>query len=318
MRRILVALLALALVLSTAGTALAQGKPPETPTIRVGILPFSESLPAVIADKQGFFREEGLTVEFSRSGSAAQAVPLLQAGRLDIMFSNTVSTLQAIEQGLDAMILAPGAVVRVQPPDTTSALMVLKGAATTPKDLEGKRIAVNVVNSTAWMHLVALLDKHGVHRSKVRFTEVPFPQMNDTLLTKQVDAITQVEPFRTVLSDAGKTDIIGWLYVDTHPNAEITQYIALTPWVTKNPTTVAKFARAIVRAAQFANTNEAASRTINVEFTRLNPALKDRVLLPRFGTEVNMVEIRKTMDLMMKYGLLKQPQDLSKRMFRAP
>ncbi len=31
--------------------------------IKLGLLPFSESLAAVIADKQGFFKEEGLEVE---------------------------------------------------------------------------------------------------------------------------------------------------------------------------------------------------------------------------------------------------------------
>ena len=33
--------------------------------IKLGLLPFSESLAAVIADKQGFFKEEGLEVEIT-------------------------------------------------------------------------------------------------------------------------------------------------------------------------------------------------------------------------------------------------------------
>src|SRR5262245_27834153 len=31
--------------------------------IRLGVLPFSESLAAIVADKQGFFKEEGLEIE---------------------------------------------------------------------------------------------------------------------------------------------------------------------------------------------------------------------------------------------------------------
>src|SRR5688500_3284406 len=77
--------------------------------IRLGLLPFSESLPAVIADKQGYFKAQGLDVEISRVQSGAQAVPVLQAGKLDIVLSNTVTTLQAMEAGLDATIVAPGA-----------------------------------------------------------------------------------------------------------------------------------------------------------------------------------------------------------------
>jgi NitT/TauT family transport system substrate-binding protein len=298
-------MLAALVMLGLAAGAQAQDK------IRLGVLPFSESLGAVIADKEGYFKAEGLDVEMTNVGSGAQGVPLLQSGRIDIVFSNTVTTLQAMEQGLDATIVAPGAAVRAQAPDTTTALMVLKGSARTPKDLEGKRVSVNVINSTAWMYMVALFEKHGVERSKIRFVEIPFPQMNDPLLNKQIDAIGQVEPFRTVLMDTGKVEAIGWSYVEVQPNADITQYLALTSWVKKNPQVAARFARAIVKGAQFANSNESAAREINQQFTKLNPALKDRVLLPRFGNAVNLAEIRKTQDLMLKYGLLKQPVDLS-------
>ncbi len=283
--------------------------------IKLGLLPFSESLAAVIADKQGFFKEEGLEIESSKFDSAAIAVPVLQSGRLDIVLSSTVSTFQAIEQGLDAIVLAPGAIVRTSPPDTTTAVIVRKGSITSLKELEGKRVAVNVINSTAWLHAVALLDKHGVDRTKVRFTEVPFPQMNDPLLNGQIDAVVQVEPFRSALMATGNAEIVGWPYVETAPNTDITQYIALTPWVDKNRATAAKFVRAVTKGAQFAASNEAATRDINLQFTNLNPALKDKVLLPRLGTAINLKEMSHTIAMMQKYGLLKTPVDLSKRVF---
>jgi NitT/TauT family transport system substrate-binding protein len=286
--------------------------------LKLGVLPFSESLAAIIADKQGFFKEEGLDVEITKFDSGAIAVPVLQSGRIDIVLSNTIATFQAIEQGLDAIILAPGAIVRTSPPDTTTALIVLKDSIKSLKDLEGKRIAVNVINSSAWLHMVAALEKHGVDRTKVRFAEVPFPQMNDPLLAGQIDAVGQVEPFRSALMASGKAEIVSWTYVETAPNTDITQYIALAPWVEKNRATVAKFVRAVTKGAQFAAANEAATRDINQQFTNLNPALKDKVLLPRLGTEISLNELNHTMGMMQKYGLLKAPVDLSKRVFKAP
>jgi NitT/TauT family transport system substrate-binding protein len=301
----------LVLALLAAAPVFAQDK------VRLGVLPFSESLGAVIADKQGFFKAEGLDVEVTRVQSGAHAVPVLQAGKLDIVLSNTITTLQAMEAGLDATIVAPSAVVRASPPDTTNALMVLKeGAIRTPKDIEGKRVAVNVINSTAWLYIVAFLDKHGVDRGKVRFVEIPFPQMNDPLLGKQVDVIGQVEPFRTILQGTGKADVLGYVYVDVQPNADITQYIALTPWVQKNRAAAVKFARAVIKGSEFLNANETAARENNQQFTNLNPALKDKVLLPRFATAVNGAEMRRTMELMMKYGLLKKPVDVSGRILQ--
>jgi NitT/TauT family transport system substrate-binding protein len=303
------ALALLAGVLLSPVTAAAQE------TIKLGLLPFSESLGAVIADKQGYFKDAGIVVESTKFDSGALAVPVLQSGRMDIVLSSTVATFQAIEQGLDAVVLAPAAVVRTAPPDTTTAVMARKGAITSPKDLEGKRIAVNVINSTAWLHAVAWLEKHGVDRSKVRFTEVPFPQMNDPLLNGQLDAVVQVEPFRSALIATGNAEIVGWPYVETAPDTDITQYIALTSWAQKNHALAARFVAAVTKGAQFAASNEAATRDINVQFTNLNPALKDKVLLPRLGTAINLKDMSRTIELMQKYGLLKSTVDLSKRVF---
>ena len=69
------------------------------------------------------------------------------------------------------------------------------------------------------------------------------------------------------------------------------------------------------KGAQFAASNEAATREINQQFTNLNPALKDKVLLPRLGTAINLKEMNHTMEMMQRYGLLKTPVDLSRRVF---
>ena len=304
---------ALVIVLAVLATpAPAQDK------IRLGLIPISEALGAVIADKQGFFKAEGLDVDISKFESGATAVPVLQSGRLDVALSNTVSTLQAIGQGLDATVLAPGAVVRSAPPDTTTALLVIKGKINSLKELEGKRVAVNVINSSAWLHAVAALDKHGVDWTKVRFTEIPFPQMNDPLLNGQVDAIVQVDPFRSALMATDKTQIMSWTYVETAPGTDITQYLALGPWVAKSRDTALKFARAVMKGAQFASTNEAATRDINQVWTGLNPAFKDKVLLPQLGTAINVAGMARTMELMQKFGLLKAAIDISPRVLAGP
>jgi len=221
---------------------------------------------------------------------------------------------------MDGMILAPGAVVRSRAPDSTTVLMALKGAIKTPKDIEGKRVAINVINSSAWLYVTAYLDKHGVDRSKVRFVEIPFPQMNDPLLNAQVDVICQVEPFSTLLADSGKVDLLGYSYVETQPNAEITQYVALGDWVRKNPQLAQRFARAIRRGSEFVNNpaNASAVRDANVQFTGLNPAMKDRVTMPLLGTAVNATELRNTMNMMMKFGLLKKTVDLNGRVLAQP
>jgi NitT/TauT family transport system substrate-binding protein len=308
----------LSISLTIAAALLAMPAAHAQTKLKVGILPISESLGAVVADQKGFFKEEGLDVELTKFNSGAAAVPVLQSGRLDIAFSNTVSTLQAIEQGIDLMILAPAAVVRKDPPDTATALVTRKGDFSSIKQLEGKRIAINVVNSTAWLHVVALLERHGIDRSKVRFVEIPFPQMNDMLINNQVDAIGQVDPFRTVLMTDGKADILGWAYNETAPGTDLTQYVALRPWLEKNRDVAIRFARAVRKGAAYINSHEAEARDINVAYTGLNPALKDKVVLSQLGTEVNVDGLKHTMKMMEKYGLLKSPVDVSDRVLKMP
>ena len=77
----------------------------------------------------------------------------------------------------------------------------------------------------------------------------------------------------------------------------------------------AKVVRALTRGARFAQTDEPATRNINQQFTNLNPHFKDKVLLPRLGTQINLAEMNHTMQMMQRYGLLKQPIDVSKRVF---
>ena len=115
--------------------------------LRVGLLPFSESLAAVVADKEGYFKAEGLEIEITQFQSGAMALPVLQSGRIDIAISNTVATLLAIGQGLDAVVLAPAAVVRSAPPDTTTALIVRKDDVKSMKELRAS--ALPSTSSTA-------------------------------------------------------------------------------------------------------------------------------------------------------------------------
>ena len=123
--------------------------------------------------------------------------------------------------------------------------------------------------------------------------------------------MVQVEPFRSALMATDKAEIESWTYVETAPNSDITQYIALAPWVEKNRARRMKFARAVIKGAKFANANEAATREINQQFTGLNPALKDKVLLPRLRDGGEVAGMARTMELMRKYGMLKRPIDIS-------
>jgi hypothetical protein len=72
----------------------------------------------------------------------------------------------------------------------------------------------------------------------------------------------------------------------------------------------------VIKGAEFAKANEAVAREINVSYFKLNPALKDKVLLPEFGTTVNVAGMARTVELMQKYGMLQKPIDISSRVLK--
>ena len=56
----------------------------------------------------------------------------------------------------------------------------------------------------------AVFEREGVDASKIKFLEVPFPEMTDALQKGRVDAISAVEPFVTQARAAGARDPLSY------------------------------------------------------------------------------------------------------------
>jgi NitT/TauT family transport system substrate-binding protein len=87
-RRFLFILLAVAMLLSACG-----GVETQAVTIRIAVLPVLDTLPLYVAESQGFFAEHNLQVEFVPVASAPERDQLMQAGQVDAMLNEVVSTL---------------------------------------------------------------------------------------------------------------------------------------------------------------------------------------------------------------------------------
>jgi ABC-type taurine transport system substrate-binding protein len=70
-----------------------------------------------------------------------------EAGQMDLNFGNTISTTTAIARGFKLQIVAPASSARDAPPDSAT-LVVAKGSAIkSPKDLEGRKVAVDSIRT---------------------------------------------------------------------------------------------------------------------------------------------------------------------------
>src|SRR5262249_43308507 len=189
---------------------------PELSTIKLGELKVAAKIPTYLADKLGYFKEEGIAVEYEFFAGGAQALPVLTAGRIDIGHGPLVSVFQAAAEGADYVLLSSTDSATTAAPDPVAMLVGPNSPLQKVQDLAGKNYGVNVVNSIAWLYATATLEKHGVDPKTVRFVEIPFPNMNDALVQGRVDAISQLEPFHSVLAQSGRGRAIAYPYIEVH------------------------------------------------------------------------------------------------------
>ena len=101
MKKILAVIAALGLFL-TLGCAAEKEQQAETlPKLTVGLMPDTDSIPFIIAEQQGYFKEEGIEVELMPFKSAMERDAALQSGNIDGAVSDLLAVIFARSGGFD-------------------------------------------------------------------------------------------------------------------------------------------------------------------------------------------------------------------------
>jgi NitT/TauT family transport system substrate-binding protein len=158
-----------------------------------------------MAMEKGFFKAEGLELETVPMAGGAVIVQGVTSGDLQFGWTNVISLYQAHVEGFDFKLIAGGA-TNVRGANETHAIVVGKDSPIkSAKDLEGKTVAVNTLNNIVHLMALAWVDKNGGNSSKIKFVEIPFPQMEPALVAGKVDAISVQEPFAAVAARRPET-----------------------------------------------------------------------------------------------------------------
>src|SRR6266853_116968 len=133
-----VATVALIGAIAASGSAGAQA-------LAVGTIGASSDSPFFIADKRGYFKEEGLTVKFIRFDSAAKAMAPLGTGELAVASGATSAALyNAVKRDVRLRIVADKA--KNPPGYGFESLLVrkdLEGTIKSLADFKGRKIAIS-------------------------------------------------------------------------------------------------------------------------------------------------------------------------------
>ena len=82
---------------ATGAATAAPTRVPLTPTtqgnLRIGVLPITDVVPFYVAQQQGYFKEQGITVELVPVSSAAERDQLMLTSQIDGQLNDLVSTV---------------------------------------------------------------------------------------------------------------------------------------------------------------------------------------------------------------------------------
>jgi NitT/TauT family transport system substrate-binding protein len=282
--------------------------------IRVGVVPFTDTAPLFAAVQKGFFKAEDLEVEPVFATGGAAALPALAAGSLDIVISNTVSVLQAVEQGIDLRVILPASATNRRVKPSGGLAVAADGGVKTAKDLEGKRVAVNNLRNLLWLYTREYLERNGADLAKITFVEIPYPQAPDAIAARRVDAAYIGQPHLQRLLDSGKGRMLATPTTDLQEDVQVSWYVAMTDWTGKHDAALQRFARAYYKGVDFMTESWRTPEGIQIlaGYTKQKPEVLEKSTMQLWPKSIPEDSVQQTQALMQKHGLLSKPIDLRK------
>src|SRR3954468_15232844 len=282
------------IVAAVAATASAQAPEKKKVTIAVGGKSLFYYLPLTVAERKGFFKEEGLEVEIPDFPGGARALQALVGGSADLVsgaYEHTIN-MAAKKQPIRAVVL--------QMKYSSIALVMSKDRAAkykSAKDLKGLKVGVTAPGSSTNMFVNNLLAKDGLKPTDVSIIGVGTGAGAVAAMEKgEIDAISNLDPVLTQLESTGKFVAVADTRTekgmkDVYGGDYHASVIYITDeFIKKNPNTVQAVVNAMVRADKWIAkaTPQEIVDLMPAEYKSGNPTLyKDGLLKNMIGFSEN-------------------------------
>ncbi len=279
----------------------------EKTSLTVGMLPTESGAALQLARARGFFKAEGLDVKVQTLQGGAEAPPKLTSGNLDIAIGAYVPFFMAKAGGFPLHIVADA---WESAPGTHTLLVANNSPIHTVKDLEGKKIAVNIKRNLASLMIQATVRPQGVKLDDNKnFVEMPLPAMEAALKSHSVDVVQAVEPFSSQMQKSLGARLVTDLSAGPTANFPVSGYASTESWAKKNPKTLAAFQRAITKAQALLADRQVLAQTLPT-YTQIDPATAQTIHTGTYPTSINTTRLQRVADIMRQYGYLRQPLDV--------
>jgi NitT/TauT family transport system substrate-binding protein len=259
-----------------------------------------------VASQEGYFSQRGLDVEpkFVPINSTIPAA--IESDSLQIGGPTPSVFLQAVDGGLDHVVLAGGG--RTSKSITAFGLVARAGSGIrNAADCVGRKIGVPGLGAFLHVTFRAWLKQSGVDYTRVQFIEASFPQHADLLRGGSIDAVVSADPFMSRITDSGAGYVASY-YSTFLPEGQPTiVYTAKRAWVAGHPVQAKAFQAAIQQAADFIVKpgNDARVRDAIRKFIKLPPAVLARAQISPPAPVISERQLNYWVGLMKDQGMLK-------------
>jgi NitT/TauT family transport system substrate-binding protein len=292
---------ALAILIGGSATAATEDGQ-QLQTVKIAIIGVDATGQVMYAKDRGFFRKQGIDAEIRVVADGTQTVAAVLSG--EAQYAGIPSAALAVLKSKNAPVRAVAGGAIYEPKVATTVLVAAPGKRIrTARDLVGKRVGLDFLNSIAHIGLLRWLDRGGVSRDDVDIFTSPFPQLIGPLLRGQIDAALLPEPFATLALRRGARLIA--LPFD----AVCSQDCLLTVWMARkdvDPDLNARFRNAVQAAAVWANRkrNQAARGRILARYAPIEPAVLAKMALFTYATRLRPRMAQPWLDLYAEYDLI--------------
>jgi NitT/TauT family transport system substrate-binding protein len=247
MRKMLCALAAVLLIAGCADNADDSAGAKEATTVRLGFSAWPGWFPWQVAEEQGLFAKNNVTVDLKYFESYTDSLTALGTGNLDANSQTLNDTLSSVSGG------AKQTVVLVNDNSTGNDQIIARPGINSVADLKGKKVAAEQGTVDHYLLLLAL-QKAGLTEKDVEFTPLLTDAAAAAFVAGKVDAVGVFAPFTTTALElkgskpiATSADFPGAIpdhlvfgadFVSEHPTevqAVVQTWFDTTKWITENP-----------------------------------------------------------------------------------
>ena len=301
-----------ALAAASAAAAL-PSRAQSNPKIVFGYTAVTDFASVFVAAEEGYFKKRNLDVELKFIPLNSTIPAALQSDSLQIGGPTPSVFLQAVDGGLDLVLVAGGGLTSKT--ITGFGLVARAGSGIKgPQDCVGKKIGVPGLGAFLHVTFRAWLKDSGVDYRKVNFVEAAFPQHADLLRGGSVDAVVSADPFMSRITESGAGYVASYYSTFLPENNQTIVHAAKREWVAKNPAAARAFREALVEAAAFMQQpkNDAKVRASIGKYIKLPPEVLAKVQVSPPGPVVTDRQLGYWTGLMKEQDMLKTHIDVAK------